>query len=102
LQEADDIYLFVSTTASLPTVMDLVKRFEEATAYASASVTSLEPYKPYPITRAKRISTKYGLVVVLTLRDSDTGVVQVFLTQRYSDFMTDTDLDSIISKAVSI
>jgi len=34
-------YLFVSATA----IMDLGKRFEEATAYASVSVSSLEPHK---------------------------------------------------------
>jgi len=71
--------LFVSTTASLharlPTVMDRAKRFEEATAYASVRISYLEPHKPCPITRAKRISNKYGMSVVLTLRGSDTGVV---------------------------
>jgi len=82
--------------------MDLAKRFEKATAYASVSVSSLEPHKPYPINRAKRISIKYGLSVVLTLRDSDTVVIQVFLPQCYSDVMTDADLDSIISKAVAL
>ena len=75
--------------------MDLAKRFEEATAYASVSVSSLEHHTKYPITRAKRISTKYGLSVVLTLRGLDSGVVQVFLPQRYSDVMTEADLESI-------
>jgi len=37
---------------------------------------------------------------VLTLRHSDTSVVQVFLPQRYSDVMTDADKESINSKAV--
>jgi len=82
--------------------MDLAKRFEEATAYASVCVTSLEPHKSYPITKAKRISTKYGLAVVLTLRGSDTSVVQVFLPQRFSDVMTDNYLDSINSKAIAL
>ena len=39
---------------------------------------------------------------MLTLRVSDTGVVQVFLPQCYCDVMTDADLDSINSKAVSL
>ena len=82
--------------------MDLGKRFEETTTYASDSVFSLEPHKPYPITRAIPISTKYGLSVSLTLRGSDTGVVEVFLAQRYSDVMTDADLESINSKAVAL
>jgi len=106
LPKSDVIYLFVSATASLharlPTIMELAKRFEEARAYASVSVSSLEPPKPYPITTAKRISTKYGLAVLLTLRGTDTGVVQVILPQRYSHVMTDSDLDSINSKALSL
>jgi len=82
--------------------MDLAKCFEEATAYASVCVTSLEPHKSYPITIAKRISTEYGLAVVLTLRSSDTSVVQVFLPQRFSDVMSDAYLDSINSKAIAL
>jgi len=82
--------------------MDLAKRFEEASAYAAVSVSSLDAHTPYPITRAKRISTKYGLAVVLTLQSPDEGVVQVFLPQRYSDVITDSDLTSINSKAVTL
>ena len=82
--------------------MDLAKRFEEATAYASVNVTYLEPHKLYPITRAKRISTKYGPTVVLTLRISETSIVQAFLPKRYSEVMSGADMDSINSKAVSL
>jgi len=82
--------------------MDLGKRFEEATTYASVSVSSLEPHKQYPIFRAKRISTKYGLAVVLTLQALAVVIVQVFLPQRYSDVIMDTNLESINSKAVAL
>jgi len=94
--------LFISATARQPIDMDLAKRFEEATAYASVSVSSLEPHKQYPITQAKHISTKYGLSFVLTVWVSESGVVQVFLPQRYSDVMTDADLESFISKEVTL
>ena len=40
--------------------------------------------------------------VVLTLRSSDTNIVQVFLPQRYSDVLTDTDIQSINSGAVDL
>ena len=83
-------------------VTDLAKRFEEATAYASVNVTSLEPHKLYPIIKAKRIRTKYVPTVVLTLRVSKTYIVQVFLLKLYSEIMSDTDIDSINSKAVSL
>jgi len=83
-------------------VMKLEKRFEEATAYSSVNVTSLEPNKLYPIVRAKRISTKYGTTVLLTLRVSETNIVQVFLPKRYSEVMSDEDMDSFNSKAVAL
>ena len=82
--------------------MDLGKRFEEATAYASVSVATLEPQKRYPIIRAKGLSTKYGMSVVCTLRSFDTSTVQVFLPQRYSDVVTDADIQSINSGALSL
>jgi len=55
----------------------------------------LEANTPYPITRAKRINTKYGLEIVLTLQGPDDGEVQVFLPQRYSDVMTESDLGEL-------
>ena len=82
--------------------MDLTKRFEEAIAYASVNVNTLEPHKLYAIIRAKRIPTKYGLSVVLTLRIAETNIVQVFLPKRYSEVMSDSDIDDINSKVVSL
>jgi len=83
-------------------VMDIGKRFDEATAYSTVSVASLEPHKRYPVIRAKRLSTKYGMSVVFTLRNSDANVVQVFLPQRYSDVVTDADIVSINSESTDL
>jgi len=111
LLDVDVIFLFVSATAALchtrllddmNRVMDLAKRFEKATAYASVNVTSMEPHKFYPIVSAKRISTQYGPTLVLTLRISETSIVQIFLIKRYSEVMSDADVDSIHSKALAL
>ena len=78
--------MFLSATAFFPArssdEMDLTKRFEESTAYASVNVKTLEPYKLYPIVRAKRIPAKYGPRVVLNLRIAETNIVLVFLPKR--------------------
>jgi len=104
LLDADVIFMCVSRTAfftaQLPDDMRLTKRFEEATAYASVNINTLEPHKLYLIIRAKRIPTKYGLSVVLTLRIAETNIVQVFLPKRYSDVVFHSDIDDINSKAV--
>jgi len=97
LKEAD-----VISRVSAADVMDLGKRFDGATTYATVSVASLEPHKRHPVIRAKRLSTKYGMSVVFTLRNSDTSVVQVFLPQRYSDVVTDADIQSINSECVDL
>ena len=83
-------------------VMDHSKGFEEATLYTSVNLSFLEPNKLYPIARAKRITTKFGPTLLLSLRDSETSIVQVFLLKRYSDIMPEEDMDSINSKAVSL
>jgi len=36
-------------------VMDIGLRFDEATAYNTVSVASLEPHKPYPVIRAETV-----------------------------------------------
>jgi len=82
--------------------MKLAISFKEANAYASVNVTSWEPLKLYPFIRAKRISTKYGPTVVLTLRISETSIVQLFLPKLYSEVMSDAVMVSINSKAVSL
>jgi len=98
--------MFVSATALFPARsshdMDLTKRFEKATAYSSLNVNTLEPHKLYPIIRAKRIPTKFGPSIVLTLRIAETNIVKVFLPKRYSDMVSDSDIDAINSKAVSL
>jgi len=71
--------MFVSPNALFPArsseEMDLIKRFEEATAYSSVNVNTLEPHKLYPNIRALRIPTKYGPPVVLTLGIAETNIV---------------------------
>ena len=102
--------MFVSATALFPArsvvnmgrVTNLAKRFDEATVYESVNVNSLQPHIFYAILKAKRIPTKYGPSIVLTIRISETRIVQVFLPKHYSEIMSDTDINDINSKAVSL
>jgi len=82
--------------------MDLAKRFEEAIAYTSVNLSSLEINKLYPIFHAKRSTTKYGPTVLLSIRGSETSKVQIFLPKRYSAVISDDDMDNINSKAVCL
>ena len=79
--------------------MDLAKRFEEATSSTSFNISSLVMNRLYPIVCAKRINTKFGSTVLLSIRDSNENV-QIFLPKRYSDIVSDNDMEKINSKAV--
>jgi len=79
--------------------MYIAKRFEEATSRTSVNISSLVMNKLYPIVRAKRMNTKFGSTVLLSIRDSDENIVQIFLRKRYSDVVSDDDMENINSKA---
>ena len=82
--------------------MDLAKKFEDATASASCTsvnISSLILNRPYPIVRAKRI-TKFGSTVLLSIRDSDEQLVQIFLPKRYASVVSDEDIAKINSRSI--
>ena len=81
--------------------MDLAKKFEDATASAScASVNTsiLILNRPYPIVRAKRITTKFESTVLLSIRDTDVQLIQIFLPKRYASVVSDDDISKINSR----
>jgi hypothetical protein len=78
--------------------MDLAQKFEGVACYKSISVTELDFNLKYRILMAKRLTTRFGPTVVLTI--SDSRAAQVFLPRRYSDVVTDTDIEQINSNAV--
>jgi len=69
--------------------MDLAKKFEDATAIASVNISTLILNRPYPIVRARRITTKFGSTVLLSIRDSDEQLVHIFLPMRYACVVSD-------------
>ena len=75
--------------------MDPAKKFEEATSCVT-NISSLDIEKMYPIVPAKRITTKYGPTVLLTVRDSESSVVQIFTPKRHCS------VDKINNGAVSL
>jgi len=58
--------------------------------------------KKYPIVRARRVSTKFGDTVLLTLQDSAFHLVKVFLPQRYAEVFSDDDITSINDKTATL
>jgi len=81
--------------------MDLAKGFEEATAYATVNISSLEINEQYPIASAKRMTTKNRPNILLSIRESEARIVQIFLPKRYCAVISEDDVDKINTKAVS-
>jgi len=88
------------TCLSFRDIMDLAQKFERVACDKTISVTELDPNRKYRILRAKRPKTRFGPTAVLTIRDSVEAPAQVFLPRRYSDVVTDTDIEQINSNAV--
>jgi len=83
--------------------MEVAKKFENATVSASsASVTisTLVLNTLYPIVRAKRITTKFGSTVLLSIRDSDEQLVQIFFPKRLASVVSDEDIAKINSRSI--
>ena len=83
--------------------MDLEKKFEHATASnscVSVNISSLIPNRAYPIVRAKRITTKFWSTVLLSIRDTDEQLVQIFLPKRYASVVCDEDIAKINSRSI--
>ena len=79
--------------------MDLAKKFEDATAStssASVNISTLILNRPYPIVRARRITTRFGFKVLLYIRDRDEQLVQIFLPRRYASVVSDEDIAKLI------
>jgi len=82
--------------------MELAKKFEEATTRQSVNINSLDTDKKYPIVRAKRITSKIGPTVLLTIRESESTTVQIFLPKRNSAVVSVDDIEKINNKLVSL
>ena len=66
------------------------------------NLTYLEINKLYPIVRAKKITIKYGPTVLLSIRDSEASMVQIFLPKRYCAVISGDGMYKIYSNAVSL
>jgi len=83
--------------------MDLPRKFEAANSSRSINISELDTDKKYPIVSAKRIITKFGPTALLTIQDSDSAAaLQIFLPKRYSEVISDDDIDKINKNSVSL
>ena len=85
--------------------MILAKKFEDASVIASSAsvnISSLILNRPYPIVRAKRITTTFESTDLLSIRDFDEHLVQIFLPKRYASVISDEDIAKINSSSIHL
>jgi hypothetical protein len=80
--------------------MDLTLRFQQVTSCSTVGIAKLQTDRPYPITFVERVGTKFGPSILMSLLDSPTRIVKVFLPRRYYHVFTDDDIQQINSKQV--
>jgi hypothetical protein len=80
--------------------MDLTQKFNGVTCDTTISVSELDVNRKYRILKAKRLTTRFGPTVILTVKGEDTAPSQIFLPRRYSYVFKDTDIEQINSNAV--
>ena len=80
--------------------MDLKDRFSHADVSDVVKIYELDVGRKYPITKARRIDTKYGEIVLLTIFGDNEKSVSVFFPKRYTAVATDEDIGMINSKRV--
>jgi hypothetical protein len=76
--------------------MALNQKFQEAFTCHTIKIGSLQTDRPYPITHAERVNTRFEFAVLLSIRDS-TFTIKVFLPRRYGEVVTEVDIASINS-----
>ena len=60
--------------------MELAK-IEETSSCKTVNINNLQINRKYKIIGAKRITTKFGSTVLLTIRDSKSDAIQIFLSK---------------------
>jgi hypothetical protein len=73
--------------------MSLAQKFVEAFACPTLNIGSLDAEKPYPITYAQRVGTRFGPTVLTSIRESEFALRKEFLPRRYSEVITDEDVE---------
>jgi hypothetical protein len=77
--------------------MSLAQKFMEVSACLTVTIGSLDTEKPYPIQHAQRVGIRFGPTILMSIRDSEFTLKKLFLPRRYSEVITDEDIDRINS-----
>jgi hypothetical protein len=72
--------------------MDLEQRFEMVGCEHAISIAELKMNTPYSIVKVVRSNSRFGQVILITIRDDSNRLSRVFLPRRYLSVFTDNDI----------
>jgi len=75
--------------------MYLAQKFDGVTCATIISVSELDVNRKYRILQARRLTTRFGPTVILTVKNENDAPVQVLLPRIYSDVFSDPDIEQI-------
>ena len=81
--------------------MSLTQKFRDAVSGGAIHITSLSEGTRYPVLHCKRVGTKYGDAVRLTVREEpDDNIVRVFLPRHYGAAIAEDDMAAINNRRI--
>jgi hypothetical protein len=78
--------------------MALSQKFRDAALDNAMRICNVDMDKPYAIHHAERVEKKYGLSVLISVRENEDSCVKVFLPRRYSQCFSEKDISSKMSR----
>ena len=81
--------------------ISLTQKFKDAVSVGAVNITSLYTGTRYPVLHCVRVSTKYGEVVRLTLReDAEDNIIRGFLPRHYGAAIIDEDMAALNNRQI--
>jgi hypothetical protein len=75
--------------------MDFITRFNVIQDTKIIKISDLKLNTEYSVISASRVDMKYGLAVLLTLRQDSEHVVKIYLPRRFNSAFTEDDISSV-------
>jgi len=75
--------------------MNISQHFRSVATGQNVRIHTLEINKPYQVLFARRLTTKYGPTVELTLKTDGEINAKIFLPKRYAEIMNDDSIEDI-------
>ena len=75
--------------------MNICQHFHVMASGQIVQIHTLDMDRPYPILYARRLTTKFGPTLLLTLQAEENMNIKIYLPRRYAEGFDDHDIEDI-------